>query len=60
MTKCLSCSPPRYYRLVAVAVVPTGADAVACFVSPIRSVIMSKSLPCHARRPATIDSLLLP
>eukprot|EP00978_Attheya_sp_CCMP212_P008742 scaffold20529_cov53-Attheya_sp.AAC.3 len=40
----LPCSSPRYYRLVAVAVVPTGADAVACSVSPIRSVIMMKFL----------------
>eukprot|EP00978_Attheya_sp_CCMP212_P034378 scaffold143804_cov35-Attheya_sp.AAC.1 len=47
--------------LVAVAVVPTGADAVACSVSPIQSVIMTKCLPCPDRRPTTtIDSLLLP
>eukprot|EP00978_Attheya_sp_CCMP212_P023320 scaffold71198_cov53-Attheya_sp.AAC.1 len=44
MKKGLSCSPPHYDRLVAVAVVPTGADAVACSVSPIRSVIMTKCL----------------
>eukprot|EP00978_Attheya_sp_CCMP212_P030589 scaffold112946_cov38-Attheya_sp.AAC.1 len=44
MKKCLSCSPPRYDRLVAVAIVPTGANAVTCSVSPIRSVIMTKCL----------------
>eukprot|EP00978_Attheya_sp_CCMP212_P025427 scaffold81743_cov23-Attheya_sp.AAC.1 len=60
MTKCLPCSPPCYDQLVAVAIVPTGAEAVACSVSPIRSVKMTKYLPCPDRRPATIDSLLLP
>eukprot|EP00978_Attheya_sp_CCMP212_P008740 scaffold20529_cov53-Attheya_sp.AAC.1 len=46
----LTCSCHRYYRLVSVAVVPTGADAVTCSVTPIRSVIMTKCLPCSLPR----------
>eukprot|EP00978_Attheya_sp_CCMP212_P013013 scaffold32461_cov37-Attheya_sp.AAC.1 len=46
MTKCLCCSSPHYYSLVAIAFIPIVADAVACSKTSIRSLLMTKCLHC--------------